>query len=66
MPARVLFLGLSLFLCLPARSDVELAPPDFRADFEQFWQIVAEDYAYWDVKATDWPAVKQAYGPRFA
>lgn len=36
--------------------------PSYAQDFDLFWQFVEENYAYFDIKATDWAAVRDKYG----
>ena len=40
------------------------APASFAQDFEIFWQYVDENYAYFDVRKTDWKAVRDTYRQR--
>ncbi|RYY93122.1 MAG: hypothetical protein EOO11_20275, partial [Chitinophagaceae bacterium] len=52
---------LFLLLCSLGATAQPLAPKEAAADFEEFWNTVRTDYAYWNRKATDWNAV----GARF-
>jgi C-terminal processing protease CtpA/Prc len=39
-------------------------PEQFQADFDVFWRSLDRNYAYFDVKQTDWAAVRSTYRPR--
>ena len=38
----------------------------YAEDFDAFWQAVADRYVYLGDKATDWPRVREVYGPEAA
>ena len=42
----------------------EPTPEQFEADFDTLWRSIDRDYAYFDVKQTDWAAVRSIYRPR--
>jgi C-terminal processing protease CtpA/Prc len=43
------------------RSDPEVTPAAAQADFDALWRYVAENYAYFDSRSTDWAAVPALY-----
>lgn len=50
---------------LTARAAQEkLTPEQFEADFVAFWDSVNRQYAYFDIKQTDWIVVREMYRPR--
>ena len=46
-----------------ALSAQELTSQQYKEDFNYFWQIIKDDYCYWDKKKTDWQKVKDYYSP---
>jgi hypothetical protein len=42
----------------------DLRPEQFEADFDALWSSFDQNYAYFDVKQTDWAAVRSIYRPR--
>lgn len=62
-----LLLCLYLLLCLlPAAlpAQVPATSDDYRADFDFLWETVRDDYAYFDLKQTDWNQVRATYRPQ--
>lgn len=49
-----------------ARAQETLTSQQLEEDFDYLWQNVADDYAYFDQKETDWKRVKEIYRPRVA
>ncbi|GGF00213.1 hypothetical protein GCM10011383_08830 [Hymenobacter cavernae] len=47
---------------LPAQA--KLTPQQYRADFDFFWEVVRDNYAYFDKKQTDWNKARQLYQPQ--
>ncbi len=68
-PRLQIFLALAYALGPAWCSLVSAQAPTFlsaearRADFQAFCRFVAEDYAYFDIKVTDWARVCQHYSP---
>lgn len=61
------FTILVLFFCLCAKIMVAqsaLSQQQFEEDFDYLWQEVSENYAYFDLKQTDWNKVKEIYRPK--
>lgn len=40
-----------------------LSRQQYRADFDYLWQMIKDNYCYWDKKATDWEKVRTLYAP---
>ena len=60
---------LLLFFCAAvarAQEEESLTRQQMEEDFDYLWQNVADDYAYFDQKETDWKLVKEIYRPRVA
>ncbi len=38
----------------------------FNEDFNFFWETFRDNYAYFDIKQTDWNKVKEIYEPQIA
>lgn len=55
-------------MCLPltAERQAPLTAPQYAEDFDTLWKEIAESYAYFDKKQTDWEQVKRRYRPRTA
>jgi hypothetical protein len=60
---RTLFLALCLVAATSCASHPPLGRQQFLADFDVLWSTLAEDYAYFDGKTTDWPKVRDIYRP---
>jgi C-terminal processing protease CtpA/Prc len=60
-PSHLLAAGLLAISSLTVRA---AEPPDYSADFDAFCSFVGENYAYFDLKKTDWGKVCAAYRPR--
>lgn len=60
-PSRLLVAGL---LAASSLSVHAAEAPDYSADFDAFCSFVGENYAYFDLKKTDWGQVCAAYRPR--
>jgi carboxyl-terminal processing protease len=60
--AAYLVLCLLVPKALPAQS--KLMPQQYREDFDYFWQVVQDNYAYFDSKQTDWSKARQLYQPQ--
>ena len=70
-PARwVILAALLPILAWPGTASTVVAadptPEQFEADFDALWSSIDRDYAYFDVKQTDWAAVRSIYRPRAA
>jgi len=66
-PWGILAATLPILACSGMASIVmaaDLTPEQFEADFDVVWRSVDRDYAYFDVKQTDWAAVRAIYRPR--
>src|SRR5215216_5563481 len=46
--------------------DPYLTKAQLEADFDMLWQEVADNYAYFDTKQTDWKKVRLKYRPMLA
>ncbi len=57
---------LLLFCAAAARAQDTLTRQQYEEDFDYLWQNVADDYAYFDQKGTDWKRVKEIHRPRVA
>ena len=60
---RTLFLALCLVAATSCASHPPLGRQQFLADFDVLWSTLAEDYAYFDGKTTDWRKVRDIYRP---
>lgn len=58
MKKKLLILGLVL------SSNLLLSQHKFQKDFDYFWEFMNVEYAYFDVKQTDWKKVKELYSRR--
>ena len=64
---RIIGTALLLLLCAgAARAQAAFTRQQFEEDFDHLWQNVADDYAYFDQKQTDWGRVREIYRPRVA
>ncbi|MEM1126853.1 MAG: hypothetical protein AAGI71_09395, partial [Bacteroidota bacterium] len=66
LPYRLLSLLLVFVLLAPsvlAQADAGDQRARYAADFDAFWQFVADEYAYFDEKPVDWPRVRTLYAP---
>ena len=70
---RIRFSTVLLFLAaLVAPAGAQVAPDSASArdryaeDFEVFWRFVADEYAYFEQKQTDWQRVRSLYGSEAA
>jgi len=59
-------LAMSLLLSSACRREPIFAAETMAADFDLLWSTLNARYAYLDRKATDWPCVRQRYGPEAA
>lgn len=76
MHANVMKIRFSTILlvlaALVAPAGAQVAPDSASArdryaeDFDVFWQFVADEYAYFEQKQTDWQRVRSLYGPEAA
>ncbi|MEM9664219.1 MAG: S41 family peptidase [Bacteroidota bacterium] len=69
LPYRLLSLLLVFVLLAPsvlAQADAGDQRARYAADFDAFWQFVADEYAYFDEKPVDWPRVRTLYAPAAA
>lgn len=57
---------LLLFCAEVAHAQDTLTRQQYEEDFDYLWQNIADDYAYFDQKETDWKRVKEIYRPRAA
>lgn len=57
---------LLLFCAGVTRAQDTLTRQQYEEDFDYLWQNIADDYAYFDQKETDWKRVKEIYRPRTA
>lgn len=62
---RIKLPTLAIFLCLvftpiPAAQN-DFSRRQYEEDFNYLWQNIADDYAYFDLKQTNWPRVKEIY-----
>ena len=55
---------LILSICFLSTFHTSFAQSPFKKDFEQFWSIIDNSYAYWHKKQTDWQKVKQLFSPK--
>lgn len=60
------WLALSLLFGSACQGEPSFTPESMAADFDLMWSTLDARYAYFDRKATDWPCVKQRYGPEVA
>ena len=61
--------GAALSLVLPwkpSRAQTPLTGKEFAEDFDVLWKGIADSYAYFDQKSTDWDRVRDVYRPRAA
>jgi len=58
--------AVSLSLEPACRREPSFTPESMAADFDLLWSTLNARYAYFDRKATDWPCVRQRYGPEAA
>ncbi|RYZ23275.1 MAG: peptidase [Chitinophagaceae bacterium] len=58
---RSLFGVLLLSGMTASAQDPRPAATAFRADFEEFWTTVRDEYAYWHLRSTDWDSVRRRY-----
>jgi C-terminal processing protease CtpA/Prc len=63
---RFILLLLLLFIVKPllAQQAAPMTKEQYRADFEELWKTVHDEYAYWHLKRTDWDSVKRFYLPQ--
>ncbi len=63
---RPLFLLLGILVCFPSRAGQQapLTSSQYKEDFDTLWKEIAESYAYFDKKQTDWALVKKRYRPQ--
>ena len=62
-----LLLVVSLLLSLgglKSSAQTKLTPQQYRQDFDFFWEVIRDNYAYFDKKQTDWNKVRQLYQPQ--
>ncbi len=55
-----------LIIVLALMYNFTFAQEVYKEDFEYFWETLKREYAYFDVKQTDWDAVKTIYLKRLA
>lgn len=67
---RVSLTALLILLCFFAEAicapQNNLTRQQYEADFDYLWQSLADDYAYFDQKQTDWKQVREIYRPQLA
>jgi C-terminal processing protease CtpA/Prc len=65
---KLLFLQVFFSVLLAGSSAAQAPAPmtkqRYEADFDFLWETVRDNYAYWDVKATDWDKVRTHYRPQ--
>lgn len=59
----MLVLSLLALVRVNVVGQVVLTSQQYEEDFDYAWQSVADSYAYFDVKETDWNAVRELYRP---
>lgn len=65
-PLAPVCLAVSLLFDPACRREPSFTPASMAADFDLLWSTLDARYAYFDRKATDWPCVRQRYGPEAA
>lgn len=61
-----LVISVCFFAAAVAAPQTTLTTQQYEEDFDYLWQSIADDYAYFDQKQTDWNKVREIYRPQIS